>query len=78
MTKVDDGQQHSNQPTTGVARAGGSGGGNGNSDSSNNDGNNGGGCGGKDSSGNSRGSGQKNVIFSNGPKIVFEWSSLLY
>jgi hypothetical protein len=26
----------------------------------------------------SRGSGPKNVIFSNGPKIIFEWSSLLY
>jgi hypothetical protein len=25
-----------------------------------------------------RGSGPKNVIFSNGPKIIFEWSSLLY
>jgi hypothetical protein len=26
----------------------------------------------------SRGSSPKNVIFSNGPKIIFEWSSLIY
>jgi hypothetical protein len=25
-----------------------------------------------------RGSGPKNMIFSNGSKIIFEWSSLLY
>ncbi len=27
---------------------------------------------------NIRGSGTKNMIFSNGPKIIFEWSNLLY